>query len=430
MIRHALVAVIELPPAQLAWLSFSEEETDDARALIAALQRPGVIDELGFAPLVSAFAERFYPATTTIMTRCRYLFFVPAIYGYIERLPKLNGAKDLARKLQGGLRETLKENEGVDVIGVESEDEVKRLPSNVYWASLGALGIFKCDTSERAYLEHLDARVRQRKGVKDNNDQLMREDEEPSWDPAFVVPEVDAEGRFRPKEAFALSVREARQLQRRFSDLDEQRLTGPSLLSHLVEVRDTWWPADLDWPWSIERLPAELRRATLHARALSNLARGVLLQYHHMLLLAQAAAGFAASDKVDFTTLFEQWWDERADYGLTTWNLDELATLPLLADVRSRRDDVAFFRQWLGAILRCKTAAAALDDTTAHQLVRDRERAKRPTKARLQPRSQFLETWGPRLARSYDGPFELGYRHGIGFSFVRDIVHALSGGKA
>ena len=54
--------------------------------MLKALTPGGVIDELGFLVLQGAFAEQFYPAVTTPMTRPRYLIFVPAIYQYLEQL--------------------------------------------------------------------------------------------------------------------------------------------------------------------------------------------------------------------------------------------------------------------------------------------------------------------------------------------------------
>jgi hypothetical protein len=62
----------------LAWLSSSSAEITRARSVLDALKKPGVIDELGFLMLNGVFAERLYPGVTTIMTRARYLVFVPA----------------------------------------------------------------------------------------------------------------------------------------------------------------------------------------------------------------------------------------------------------------------------------------------------------------------------------------------------------------
>ena len=80
----------------VSWLSSSSAEIARARNVLKALTPGGVIDELGFLVLQGAFAEQFYPAVTTPMTRARYLIFVPAIYQYLERSGKAAG-KDVDR---------------------------------------------------------------------------------------------------------------------------------------------------------------------------------------------------------------------------------------------------------------------------------------------------------------------------------------------
>lgn len=64
----------------LTWLASSTAEIARARDILKSLQPTGVIDELGFLMLQGAFADRFYPAIVTPMTRARYLILVPAIY--------------------------------------------------------------------------------------------------------------------------------------------------------------------------------------------------------------------------------------------------------------------------------------------------------------------------------------------------------------
>ena len=43
------------------------------------------LDELGFGILRDAFADVFFPGTNTIMTRTRYLVFVPALCLVVEK---------------------------------------------------------------------------------------------------------------------------------------------------------------------------------------------------------------------------------------------------------------------------------------------------------------------------------------------------------
>jgi len=102
-------------------LSSSSADITRARAVLDALRKPGVIDELGFLMLNAAFAQRLYPAVTTIMTRARYLIFVPAVYRYLEQSRKVVVGKDadrIARDLQFDLRNALEKNETTRNLGV------------------------------------------------------------------------------------------------------------------------------------------------------------------------------------------------------------------------------------------------------------------------------------------------------------------------
>ena len=62
------------------WLATSSAQIASARHALRELKPTSVLDELGFMVLKAAFANRFYPATNTTMTRARYLVFVPAVY--------------------------------------------------------------------------------------------------------------------------------------------------------------------------------------------------------------------------------------------------------------------------------------------------------------------------------------------------------------
>jgi len=129
----------------LTWLSSSSAEIARARSVLDALRKPGVIDELGFLMLNGAFAERLFPGVTTIMTRARYLIFVPAIYRHLEQSGKAVIGKDVdrvVRDLQFDLRNALEKNEA-SFIGKEGGRNLIRVPSNIYWSALGSLGLVR-----------------------------------------------------------------------------------------------------------------------------------------------------------------------------------------------------------------------------------------------------------------------------------------------
>ena len=66
------------------WLDFSEEDQRRARKYLAQFKGDTTLDELGFEIIRDAFADLFFPCTNTVMTRTRYLIFVPALCLIIE----------------------------------------------------------------------------------------------------------------------------------------------------------------------------------------------------------------------------------------------------------------------------------------------------------------------------------------------------------
>ena len=80
------------------WLDLSDAEQRRAREYLRQFRTEGTIDELGFGIIRDALADVFFPATSTIMTRTRYLIFVAAIFMCIEN-ERLSGG-NAARRLK------------------------------------------------------------------------------------------------------------------------------------------------------------------------------------------------------------------------------------------------------------------------------------------------------------------------------------------
>ncbi len=56
-------------PSTFAWLDYSEQERRRALDVISLFKLQDTRDELGLASIRDAFAERFFPGTTTIQNR-------------------------------------------------------------------------------------------------------------------------------------------------------------------------------------------------------------------------------------------------------------------------------------------------------------------------------------------------------------------------
>lgn len=63
---------------QLGWIDFSKEDRQKAFDVINLLSEQGAVDELGIGVIRDAFANYFFPGTSTIQTRAKYFLIVPS----------------------------------------------------------------------------------------------------------------------------------------------------------------------------------------------------------------------------------------------------------------------------------------------------------------------------------------------------------------
>src|SRR5882724_5892251 len=105
-----------------------------------------VRDEIGFMAIHYAFANRFFPGTSVLHTRLRYLFFVP---GLMQQVAADGGTVSLAdrlRRAEAGVKDQLKTSEsGRGIIGRRSlrGRMPSQLPSAAYWNALQQWGFLR-----------------------------------------------------------------------------------------------------------------------------------------------------------------------------------------------------------------------------------------------------------------------------------------------
>ena len=64
---------------QLGWIDFSKEDRQKALDVINLLSEQGAVDELGIGIIRDAFANYFFPGTSTIQNRAKYFLIVPYV---------------------------------------------------------------------------------------------------------------------------------------------------------------------------------------------------------------------------------------------------------------------------------------------------------------------------------------------------------------
>ena len=136
---------------QLGWIDFSKEDRQKALDVINLLSEQGAVDELGIGIVRDAFANYFFPGTSTIQTRAKYFLLVPyilrdAVDGrYGKDVNRILRAIDTEEKECGiKLLESNPKAEGVIGTRVLPKGWVARKPSDIYWNGIRTYGIF-CD---------------------------------------------------------------------------------------------------------------------------------------------------------------------------------------------------------------------------------------------------------------------------------------------
>lgn len=132
--------------AQIGWIDFSERDRKKALDVIHLLQEQGTVDELGIGIVRDAFANIFFPGTSTVQTRAKYFFIVPYVMKEACDNSKNTTPEQIVRIVDSEERQCaviMGNNDGVigrDVI--LTGGWVERRPSNIYWNGIKKLGIF------------------------------------------------------------------------------------------------------------------------------------------------------------------------------------------------------------------------------------------------------------------------------------------------
>ena len=134
---------------QFGWIDFSKEDREKVLDVINLLQEEGAVDELGIGVIRDAFSNYFFPGTSTVQTRAKYLLIVPYILKeaadglYGNDFSQILKRIDIEEKNCGLLfMKNCPNEDGIIGKRVLPKGWVSRKPSNIYWNGIRTLGIF------------------------------------------------------------------------------------------------------------------------------------------------------------------------------------------------------------------------------------------------------------------------------------------------
>jgi hypothetical protein len=406
-------------PSKFGWIDFAEEDRRRMLEVVRLFGEPGTLDEMGIGMIRDAFADHFFPGTSTIQTRAKYFLFIPWLYRKLER--DRIGSGEIVEKLRSRelslIRALRKNDDTVGLIGGHAGKQLQRMPSSIYWNGLGVWGIRMFPGSQNEYHRSLDS-LHRRADTGDNAVALAGEHEgdqlpaESCWHPG--LPEMP---KWFPRKAeFALTREQAEYLGERIKLTNGQSLLAVLLADgRLYDCNFLW-----EHPATHDVSPA-LAEALIHGRNFSECILGANLLYNHML----------ATKRRD-SELIEQYHEQLADWAATlSGRWDELAawqrhlgafwSCDALRSARIRPPTRRFVSGWLELLFE-RGAEAMQENARAQSLIGQREFALKRSRARLHnPRA--LERW-----RGESGTQQLRYRWPNAKRILSDILAGLMGG--
>lgn len=397
-----------MPPAVLAWLDYSEADQRRAQEIVRMFSQPESRDELGLGQIRDALSDTLFPGTSVLLTRARYLLFVPWLYREGWR-PDRRGPR-LVRWVEDRERNLIQAlHAGGDhdgLIGRFAGRDVQNLPSTIYWNSLRSFGILRYDGTPTQV-----AGLRQVPPPSvDSTEYLERSDV--VWDPNMPGPPED----FFPLTScdFALTRQEAEWLAERIC------LAAPdTLLEYLVGkgnrrpdiARFAWDDAD------VSAATGQVRDAVNQARRFAVAMHGAALLYNVLLAERAKDLGMTRHDgrRDYFADGLEQWHNEVAASDLGSWNLEGLWELVSARGKPVSSFTLRFVTDWV-SLVRGPSGTELASDQTARRLIRDREIRQKGGQARL-TNDRLMRQWG-----GASGSGRLNFRWPVVARLLNDIA--------
>ncbi len=357
----------------LGWVDHDGEHEQSILRALGAAKGHDARDELGLGTIRDSFADLFFPGLSTIQERVRYFLFVQWCCEIAARQGDAERIVEELRKTEVALIKTLSLlGDGEGVIGIQSQEDLERMPSEIYWNGLSVLGMRRAPGGRLRWARQISAASESaRKAV-------------PSEDGGVGGPEIGFDmARPAPPAgfpstkglSFALGADEATFLRNRLKNAcvdpvgrgHEYNLFGPFSADRLkTSAGDAW-----DHP-RVAQLRSATRDLLMLGAAFSRLMYGAVILYNVRVAGLMVADGNKLDVRDRHVAAFVTWRDRLApaDVDLVARRIDELPALGAITRHSVDPHAVVFVRRWAD---RCRTPETLLTDEKAGSLVGDRE---------------------------------------------------------
>ena len=410
--------------SKFGWVDFAEEDRQKMLDVVDLFNMQDTRDELGVGTIRDAFADHFFPGTSTIQTRARYFLFIPWIYIEVEKKharTKMSADqlfKEVDRCEKRLIRSLIAGGEEEGVIGIEAKEKLQRMPSNIYWTGLNALKIRLFKGSQAQYNRYLSyaydyaqtAHLGFRPGSKEHDEPAL-EKQEKLWHQGIPPSPIDL---FK-NATLKLTADEANYLRARIVESHPQSLFAFFLLEEQKALNtDFFWRHPL-----IESTSASLKDQISHARLFSETTHGAMLLYN--LMLSEAKESPERID--DYRDKIEKWASALSPFWaeVKTWcrDTDSFWKSTALSSEKIPPRTKTFVDQWCGILAEASKPGEIADSVKARTIIRFREHQLKKNRARLH-NSDALMRWS-----GASGTAQLNFRWRISKSHLSDIYNGL-----
>ena len=175
--------------SSVAWMSFDEDQQRRTMLLMQALSESGTLDQLGFGLVRDLLSSHLTPGVTSLMTRARYLLFVPWVYQELQGASATT-LREFARQREGHLASVLDQyahahldSIQTGIIGRLKGDRARQPASSTYWGLMRAIGIVGESSGPNDYCRQVseEKAAKGRRAMMHTDDSLVAERAADLW---------------------------------------------------------------------------------------------------------------------------------------------------------------------------------------------------------------------------------------------------------
>ncbi|MBN1274239.1 MAG: hypothetical protein JXB26_18405 [Candidatus Aminicenantes bacterium] len=371
-------------------------------------------EELGIGPIRDAISDTLFPGTSTLHTRAKYMLFIPWIFMKLERQQTPSREIEAkSRNLELSLmRALIYSGEKDGLIGYQARENLKILPSSMYWTGLGVWGLRKFEGTRLQYFLSLDSYYDYLRTAAKSDDGTAQRHVRTNWAPHII----DIPNHFPKGATFNLTREEASYLR--------EKIIANCRDTVLAKVVETGRSTNIDFIWQHPKLSAFSRehlKLIEHARNFSDVMQGAFLLYF-MMLHEKRDGKEKDSEKQE---MISQWAEsmERRMNKLLKWNLEEFWHIIFRKNPHVGYRIRRFVEKWISIVLQNDSLSKIHAMSKARDLIYQREVRIKGKRSRFRNR-RMLEQWSGQTGSSV-----YRFRWGNVQSMVNDIIKGLKGGR-